>query len=265
MSTEQLDKILNTELHKEPVDGDAVRLIMNVLWEREKDMPVEITPEIQRAWDKYQHDIAQIREETRRECRRRSWLIRSAVAAVTLVVLLVPIIPQEAGAENLWKALVRLSSEVVEFFSPSDNGSRVLEYTFKTDNAGLQQVYDTAVEYGVNIPVVPMKLPDGSELAEFAIESYPASTRIYSRFMCDGKPIVFYIDIYRAEVSHKYQKDGTEVETYECGGIVHYILQNNDTKAAIWVRDNIECSIFIDCQDEILYKILDSIYGMRGT
>lgn len=36
MSTEQLDRMLHEELQRDPPDGDAVRLILRVLEEREK-------------------------------------------------------------------------------------------------------------------------------------------------------------------------------------------------------------------------------------
>ena len=50
MPTEQLDQMLQEELDKKKPDGNAVRMIIRVLREREKDMVVEITPEIQKAW-----------------------------------------------------------------------------------------------------------------------------------------------------------------------------------------------------------------------
>ena len=54
MSTEQLDEMLLHELEKEPIDESAVRLIMDVLEEREQDTPVEINEQIAAAWEKYQ-------------------------------------------------------------------------------------------------------------------------------------------------------------------------------------------------------------------
>ena len=260
LPTEQLREMLDKELHTEPVNADAIRLLMGILRERNKENPVQITPATEQAWEKYQQDSEKIWTGAKRSGKIRNWIIRTASAAAVLAVLLLPIIPQEAGAESLWDTLMRWTSEIVEFFSPKDNEGRIEEYVFQTDNPGLQQVYDAVVELGVTDPVVPMWLPEGAELVEFWKEDLPASSRVHSRFSMDGNSLIFYVDIYNADVSHKYQKDTTETEKYECGGVRHYIMQNNGNMVAVWVRDNIECSFSIDCQEEIIYRIIDSIY-----
>lgn len=260
LPTEQLREMLDKELHTEPVNADAIRLLMGILRERNKENPVQITPATEQAWEKYQQDSEKIWKGAKRSGKIRNWIIRTASAAAVLAVLLLPIIPQEAGAESLWDTLMRWTSEIVEFFGPKDNEGRIEEYVFQTDNPGLQQVYDAVVELGVTDPVVPMWLPEGAELVEFWKEDLPASSRVHSRFSMDGNSLIFYVDIYNADVSHKYQKDTTETEKYECGGVRHYIMQNNGNMVAVWVRDNIECSFSIDCQEEIIYRIIDSIY-----
>lgn len=57
-TTEQLDERLDQELHKETVDEETVRTILAVLREWEEEEFVEITPQIQSAWEKYQKDSA---------------------------------------------------------------------------------------------------------------------------------------------------------------------------------------------------------------
>ncbi len=260
MSTEQLDKILNTELHKEPVNGDAVRLIMNVLWEREKDMPVEITPEIQRAWDKYQHDIAQIREETRRECRRRSWLIRSAVAAVTLVVLLVPIIPQETGAESLWDRLASWTEDIFAFSNPTAADKQQDQYAFTTEIDGLQQIYDAVAALGVERPMVPSWLPGEPELAEIKTVSLPAQKMVKATLENDDGEILFNISIYNSNVDSEYPKDDIPVYMHEKAGVTYNIMRNKEVWVVAWCAESIEYFFALDCQEDILYKVIESIY-----
>ena len=41
------------------------------------------------------------------------------------------------------------------------------------------------------------------------------------------------------------------------------ILRNKGIWVVAWEKDNIECSIFVDCQENVLYEILDSIYSWR--
>ncbi len=260
MTTEQLRDMLDKELHTEPVNGDSIRMILSILREREKPATVEMTPNLERAWEKYQRDTDKIWEVSRRTRRIRGWAMRVAAAAAVLVLLLVPMVPQQAGAESLWEALVRWTTEIVEFFGPSDNDHRIVAYEFMTDNPGLQQVYDAVVELGVTDPVVPMCLPEGYELSELEIVEHPASTRIHSRFVCDENEIVYFIDIFHSDISRKYQKDDNEIGRYEYSGVVHKILKNYDISTAVWSIDNSECSLSISGQEDMIYRILKSIY-----
>lgn len=261
MTTEQLRDMLDRELHTEPVNGDSIRLIRSILRDRNGNITVEMTPNLERAWEKYQRDTDKIWKASRRTRRIRSWTLRAAAAAAVFVLLLVPIVPQEVGAESLWDALVRWTTEIVEFFGPKDNAHRIVEYEFKTDNPGLQQVYDAVVGLGVTDPVVPMWLPEGYELAELGIEQYPASTRVHSRFKNVEDSIVFFVDIYSEDVARMYQKDEDVVDSYECGGIVHQIFKNNDILTSVWSRNRTESSLSMNCQEDMMHRILKSIYS----
>mgnify|MGYP003292727063 CR=1 FL=1 len=260
MTTEQLRDMLDKELHTEPVNGDSIRLIRSILQDRNRNITVEMTPNLERAWEKYQRDTEEIWKSSRRSRRIRSWAMRAAAAAAVLVLLLVPIMPQEVGAESFWDALVRWTTEIVEFFGPKDNEHRIVTYEFKTDNPGLQQVYDAVVELGVTDPVVPMWLPEGYELSELEIVQYPVKTRIHSRLENGDGAVVFNLDIYSSDAAHMYQKNDNENDRYEHSGVVHQILHNYDMMAAVWSRDNVECFLSIPCQEEMLHKVLKSIY-----
>ena len=53
MTTEQLDDLLHEEMAKETPNGEMIRQALKVLEERERDIPVEMTPEIEAAWERY--------------------------------------------------------------------------------------------------------------------------------------------------------------------------------------------------------------------
>lgn len=259
MSTEQLDVLLDRELHSDQIDDGAVRMILSILREREKDEPVELTPELEEAWEKYRQEITQIDRQYEQKARRKRFALRAASVAAVLVLLLT-VIPQQAGAESFWDRLTRWTAGIVEFFSPEDNEHRILEYEFKTNNLGLQQVYDTVVEMGITVPVVPMWLPDGYVLVELFVDNLPASTVIYSRFSNAESEIVFKVEKYDTTVSTKYQKDESVIDRYENNGVTHYIMRNIDQLVVVWEKDSIECSIFADCQEDALNRVLKSIY-----
>lgn len=263
MSTEQLDEILNRELHADPPDANSIRLILSILREREKDMPIELTPQMLEAWEQYKRDTAKLREQSRRARRMRSMFVRIVSSAAVLTLVFTLLIPQEAKAKGLWDWLVRITEDVVEFFTPADTESRIMEYAFKTDNPGLQEVYDTAVELGVISPAVPSWILEGNELAECVVNKMPSKTQLLSTFSLMEKDTIFKIEIYDQEISHSYDKDETPVKTREFYGTQFTIMRNNDVWVAVWGTENIECSIFIDCQEDDLYRILKSIYVME--
>lgn len=263
MSTEQLDEILNRELHADPPDANAIRLILNILREREKDMPIELTPQMLEAWEQYKRDTAKLREQSRRARRMRSVFVRIVSSAAVLVMVLMMLIPQEAKAKGLWDWLVRITEDVVEFFTPADTESRIMEYEFKTDNPGLQVVYDTAVEYGVNFPAVPMWLPDEAKFLECKVIETPAKQIITASFSFNNTTISYNLDIYNQEVAHSFEKDETQIRIKEIEGTQFTIMRNNDMWTAIWGENNVECSIFIDCQEDDFYEVLKSVYVME--
>ena len=265
MPTDDLRKMLDQELHTEPVNDDSVRLLLSILRDRQKQVTVEMTPNLERAWEKYQRDTDEIWRESRRFRKVRSWITRVAAAAAVLVMLLVPIVPQKAGAESLWDALVRWTTGIVEFFGPHDNNHRIVNYEFKTNNPGLQQIYDDVVDLGVTEPVVPMWLPEGYELVEYEIVQQPASTRVHSEFQNGSNHIIFCVDIYVSDASRMYQKDENDAEYYEHSGVVHQILQNYEKDIVVWSLSNVECLLVIDCQEDNLEEILKSIYIRRKS
>lgn len=264
MSTEQLDEILNRELHTDPPDANAIRLILDILREREKDIPIEVTPQMQEAWEKYQRDIAKLREQSSRGRRMRRMFVRIASSAAVLVLAVMLLIPQEVKAKGLWDWFRRMTSDVVEFFTPADTESRIMEYEFKTDNPGLQQVYDTAVEMGVDFPAVPMWLPEPLELSECKIIEAPAKSSLFSMFVSEKNTFTINIDVFYQQVSHSYETDEESIKNKEIEGTQFTIMRNNDVWVAVWGEGNIECSIFIDCQEGDLYRVLKSIYVMEG-
>ena len=265
MTTQQLETLLNDELHRDNVDPKSVQLILHILRERDNKAKLVITPQIEEAWDEYQREIASFDSAEKKQFRFSSFGLR-AVAVVALVfALLFSIVPQEVQAKTLWEKLTRFTESIFEFFSPADNMGRVADYVFTTDIPSLQQVYDTVVEMGITQPVVPMWLPDGFEAAEIKKIDGAAYSTLYSCFVNQASHIAISFDIYYDEVSHKYIKDESIIETLEIEGVVHTIIQNEDRWTAIWTVDNIECSIFVDCQEDVLYRILRSIYTMEDT
>ena len=259
MPTEQLDEMLKYELEKEPVDEAAVKLIMGILEERDRDVAVEMNERVAAAWEKYQ---MQIPVQTHSKPFLQRWPVRVA-AAVVVIVALTFLIPQNAEAGGFWERLTHWTDSIFAFLEP---GSEPVdeEYMFKTDNEGLQQVYDTVTALGITDPVVPMWLPDGYALIECKLVEAPTKTFVYACFSSNTNQMILDIALCNTESSRQYNKDESSVNTHEIAGVVHNILHNNNRWTAAWTRERLECAIYMDCQEEIIYKVLKSIYTMEA-
>lgn len=257
-SDEDLKTMLQTELDREAPDPDAVRLILSVLEGQHKETEVEATPQRKAAWKRYQERVDRLKGKT-------SWNSRWAVRAASLILivgLLCTMIPQQAEAENFWQMLQHWTDSVMSFFGREDWITEP-EYAFRTENDGLQQIYDAAVELGVTEPVVPMWLPEGYELVEVNTLTTPMLSRIWATFSDGESECVFKLDSYSEESTHQFYIDDVFSESYELEGTIYNITQNDGWWVVVWSKENIECFITLDCQEEALRRILDSIYVME--
>ena len=259
LSTKELDKLLDEALEREPADAETVRTVMEILWDREKDDPVEITPRIQEAWDRYCRKVEALDRQAENSRSRIGGILRllTTAAILCLVILLVP---QRAGADTLFDKLARWSDSIVEFFSPDTRNDNSARYRFETENTGLQQVYQAVTELGVTTPVVPTWLPEGYELVECKTSVTSQKNGVWANFRCEDNGITFKVDVYGVDVSHEYQRDETPFDRYEYNGTIYTIFQNNGKWVVIWFQENIECFLTLDCREDTLREILQSIY-----
>ena len=256
LPTPQLDAMLRAELKKDFPDEHAVRLILKVLREREADFPVVSNKGIEKAWGKYQ-------KETAKATASFKWPMIKAAAILILVSLLLFSLPQEAQAEGFFSRIATWTESVFALFNQWNQSQTPKEYVFQTDHPGLQELYDAVTELGVTAPVVPMWLNDEYELDFLNISISPLTTKVLVEFVDNEKEAVFELNIYSDNIPREFHKNETNVGTHESNGIIHYIFRNNELWTVVWTRDNLECSIYIECQEDVLYKILDSIYEME--
>lgn len=257
MPTQELDAMLQAELQKENIDDNLVRLILDVLESREMDCPVEYIPAAVEAVQKLEN-MGQ-----RTTAKVKYPRVLKAASILLVAGLLLFALPRVAHAENLFVLLARWTDSVFEFFNPAKPNDHP-EYVFKTDHPGLQQIYDAVVEMGVTDPVVPMWVPEGYELKEIKHYEMPAGATLFASLIDSENNIYFTVILQREENSLKYAKDRQNVNVFEVDGVEHYIVSNNDELSAAWKINNLECSVVTDCQEEVLYKILSSIYTTEG-
>lgn len=258
LSSEQLDEILQEETAKHVPDDDLVLKILRILQEREKDDPVKLTPQEIAALNRYREKVSR-RKKKRLPLQR--WF--TAAASVAIVAgLLVSVVPQKAEAETFWEMLQRLSDRVIEFFD-RDDVFYDDKYVFKTDNEGLQQVYDAVVELGVTEPVVPMWIPNGYEIVELESRNTPVVSGVRAVFCSDNSEMLYQLSAYEGEPAHQYYKDDSHYEEYEKNGMTFHIARNNNRWVVVWIKENIECLLTMECREDALRSILGSIHVME--
>lgn len=259
LSSEQLRTMLHAETDKDIPDDDLVLSILHILEDREPEVPDIGSAREEAAWKLFRKRV-RARRKRKHLCYSNLLRIASVVLAICLLFTLVP---QQAEADNWWQRLTKWTDDFFGFFREEEDTFHLADYEFKTDNPGLQQVYDAVAELGVTIPAVPMWLPEGYELAEFTIEETRLKQYVCAQFVNNGKECVLKINVLNGETAKDYFKNDVDVMRHEKGGTVYNLVNNEDDWIVSWTKDNIECAFAIDCTEDVLYKIIESIYGWR--
>lgn len=258
VASDQLRSMLHAETAKAIPDDDLVLAILHILEDREPDDLGPPSPREEAAWQLFRK---RVKARKKRPLLNLRCLANAAVLLLVVGLLMVAI-PQQAVADNWWDRIARWTDDFFAFFR-EDETFRIEDYKFQTDNPGLQQVYDAVVEMGITEPVVPMWLPDGYELSEIKVYPMRDEEQLVARFDNQQKAITYQATVLLTDKVKQYTKDSTTVWQQEISGTTFNIMMNNEIWVVAWTKDNIECSIFVDCQEDVLYEILDSIYRWR--
>lgn len=256
LATPQLDAMLRAELEKELPDEDAVRLILKVLREREKDYPVESNEQMDKAWAEYTR-------KTKLPKPKSGSAVLKAASVILVIGLLLFVLPQQANAKNFFERITAWTDSIFALFSPEKPGSQGREYVFKTDHPGLQELYDTVTELGVTAPVVPMWLDESYELRDCEVLRTSAAVKVTAVFYDGNKEAVMEVTIYSQSVVTELPKSVEDAVKYEVNGVTHNIMKNEGLWAVVWTIDNIECALALEGQEATIDKILNSIYSLE--
>lgn len=255
LSVPELDNLLRRELWKRWTDEDLVRRILSELQSREADQTPSYPPDLPAAVERF------VKQGLKKGAASaaKSWAILVTTAA-TAACLLMSMGPVEAKADSWWDKLERWKESVVEYFSPTDAKADHADYVFQTENQGLQDVYDAVTELGITDPVVPMWLPEGYELIENVVTSTATKSGIYAVFSNGECDAILKVSVHNTGTWYEYQKDEANVTEYEKGEVKHFLMRNVDKWVVIWATEKLECVLSINCQENELYNVIDSIY-----
>ncbi|MBQ8358651.1 MAG: DUF4367 domain-containing protein [Oscillospiraceae bacterium] len=256
LPTEELDQILQAELEKDRPNEEVVLPVLHELEEREKDYPVEKTPDNLALIEK----LKKHNTSSKQPKWKHGWIAGiAAVAAVACVVVMA--LPRTVGAESIFDVLFRWTGSVFEFFTPEQDATNPsVEYLFETDHPGLQQLYDKVTELGITDPVVPMWLPEGFGLSDLKASPAPGGSKVHGKFANDSNAGIVIIYRISADIKTSFEKEDSSVEVYDYADVSHFILENDDGLSATWTLDGVECLLNGNIAKEDLYTIIKSIY-----
>ena len=258
LPTEELDKLLQAELEKEHPNEEVVLPILHELEDREKDIPVEKTPEVLEILEK----ISKHKTSSKQSIHKRRWITGVAAAAAAVCIVVISVFPT-ARAESLLDVLFRWTSSVFEFIDP-DKSYPHADGDFATYNPGLQQLYDKVTELGVTELVVPMWLPEDLVLSELRDSPIPGGIKVFAKFENGSDAILITYRI-SADISPKVEKEETGIEVFEAGEASHFIVDNDENLSVTWTVDGVECVINANISKEDIYTIIKSIYRSELT
>lgn len=257
-SSQQLRELLDRETGKETPDDDLVLTALHILEDRNADQPAELGPKSEAAWKAYQDRIRQREPKPTLQVPR---LVKAASLVLVLFGLCLAYLPKQAHAGSFWKIITDWTDDIFQYVNIGEKETEPEEYVFQTDNPGLQQVYDTVVDYlEITEPVVTKWLPEGSELIDISTSETDGKKSVYAKFAIDEGEIILAFNKMEEDRSPYYYKSEDQVEEYEINGVIHSYMRNGSVWSVNWVRHNIKCSIYVDCQEDIVKQIIRSIY-----
>lgn len=257
LSTGTLESLLKEALDKRPLDRDYILTISGIMEAREADMPVPEDACIQQAWDKYRQAVDQTERQAAPTPPRR-WLVGLAAAAAMLCFFVFAV-PAAVGAENIGDLLSRWGNEIFEFFNPSSTPSDTQYGEGSiTEHPGLQQVYDAAVEIGIEEPKVPTWLPEGFVLTELK-KSMFAGKRLISAVFQNGDITILLSVSDTDTTTVRYPTDAQKVQECEIGSILVNVFQNQAQWTAVYDSNSIEYYLTANTEGSLFYEIINSI------
>lgn len=158
---------------------------------------------------------------------------------------------------NLWAWLTAWTQEAFGIENP---GSSFLGEGEIPEQ--LSELHALMQEYGFPDNLLPTYLPEGYD----AVDVECKATQTFVTLFClleknDDSILLEYTKYKSNQVMEEAQKDEDDPNPFERGGVMHYIMSNDEIYYAVWTVDNVECLIYGASSYEELTLMISSIYG----
>lgn len=275
MSTQELKDLLRKtfdQLALSDEDSNMILAITEVLDIRENNGDL-IDVDVDAAWAKFQKEYLPLVDEdassatneldvlnehvSETKTKKSRWTfkrIAGIAAALAIVIFAAGSLIPTANGSNVWSAFVEWTKETFGFNQelhaehfdcpPQLEKLSKLMNEHKLPFQGLLPTYIPAEYEEVNTMYLPHEEGD-MFICQLADKSH------YITLQYLGKSDL--------SSSAEYQKNDTDVEEYTNNGHTFFIAQNEENYSAVWMKENIECSIQNIATYEDLIVILNSI------
>lgn len=297
LSTEVLEELLRADIESLENDNDEVVFhILEVIRRREQENPTGDIFDVDKAWTEFKQyyntpegeslalyptededeDLVDDKEETPTPKHRTKIIHLShtlkvaSIAAIVVICIFGLMLGVQAAGFDIFGAIGRWTDETFHFVtSPAGavQGDTNTGISVTQRNSEYYSTLQNALdECGITEKLAPTWYPEEFEMSEPKI----SSTDLNEKISCDfsgPKDKFFRIQVrryhLRSEVdAHTFEKDNSNVSTYEANAKTFYIISNIDATTATWSDGNLlVLSITGNLSEDDLKNIIDSIGG----
>ena len=250
MNSLELESLLKTELARDEKDYLRIHHILEKLKSEAKELPEVSQEEVEQVTLRLQKP----RIVPLKTAPRATWKKQIAImaAVLCLVILAAPVVH---GIPAVQKVIAKWNDDLFWIESTENQQTAPEDYVFQTDNPGLQQLYDAVTELGITAPVVPMWLPEGSELVYLEDDS---GIRKSAYFKIGDTDITYHISAYDSEID--IHKGNDNPLSWNLMGINHFYVINENDAQSIWSNSGYLVRLGGNIEECVLYEIIKSIY-----
>lgn len=289
LSTEQLEEILRMDLEDAKLGNEnAIFHILEVIEQREKELPTGKIPDINESWGEFQAyyhvpegEAASLYPSettadadsrplsvhqpapTHQRSRSHQWLKQSLVAVIAVIAVLGGMLAAQASGIDVFGTIGRWTDELFHFgsFQEGDSGSTTA--AVEADAPEYDEFRNAVVSLGMDESLVPTWCPTGFKPSEPEILNTVFHETAHLDLVSeDGH--YFSIDIVQY-TSKQYiqktyfEKDACDVSQHSNQYQTYYIFSNIDTITATWSDGLLVVQLSGNIPDDVLLQIIDSI------
>ena len=183
--------------------------------------------------------------------KKRRPLARIAIIAAAMCIF---VVTAQASGWGIIGAIARWTSEQFSFVTADDCKDDAPE---TSEFSSLQEALNA---WRITEKLSPTRFPDGTDLSKVMVKRDSSSVEFFASYTLSGE--TFYISLRRIfrTPCGKIEIENQNVESYEIGGIIHYIMTDVKQRKATWQNGEWECFIAGDLSRHDMVTMIDSIY-----